>query len=287
VKTIQELKMANNHYKVKELCETFEINLSTYYDQIKEKPIAQEKEKILTIIKNTAIETQHTYGKRRMKQQLKLAGINIGTYKTASMMKEANVVAIKPKKRHYYPNGGISDKKIDNVLDRQFKQPKMNTHWVGDITYIRNHQGWSYLASVFDLGSKEIVGWALSKHPDAKLAKQALSNAISRKKPDTSKLLFHSDQGTQYTANMFAVYCENLKITRSMSRRGNCWDNAVMERFFRNLKTERLNNLSFINHQAVIAEVESYIYFYNYNRLNSAIDYMTPNQKFNELQKAA
>ena len=279
--------MANNHFTVKELCNTFEINQSSYYDQIKEKPIAQEKEKILTIIKNTAIETRHTYGRRRMKQQLKLAGINIGTYKTASMMKEANVVAIKPKKRHYYPNGGISDKKIDNILDRQFKQPKTNTHWVGDITYIRSYQGWSYLASVLDLGSKEIVGWALSKHPNAELAKRALSNAISRKKPDLSELLFHSDQGTQYTANMFAVYCEDLKITRSMSRRGNCWDNAVMERFFRNLKTERLNNLSFINHQAVVAEVESYIYFYNYKRLNSAIDYMTPNQKFNKLQNVA
>ena len=279
--------MANNHYTVKELCETFEVNQSTYYDRVKEKPIAVEKEKILRVIKSTAIETRHTYGRRRMKQQLKLEGIDIGIYKTASMMKEANVVAIKPKKRHYYPNGGISDTKIDNVLDRQFNQSKTNTHWVGDITYIRNHQGWSYLASVLDLGSKEIVGWALSKHPDAQLAKQALSNAINRKKPDTSQLLFHSDQGTQYTANMFAVYCENLKITRSMSRRGNCWDNAVMERLFRNLKTERLNHLSFINHDAVIAEAESYIYFYNYKRLNSAIDYMTPNQKFNKLQKAA
>jgi len=287
VQTIHELKVANNQYTVKELCETFEVNPSTYYDRVKEKPIAKEKEKILQVIKSTAIQTRHTYGRRRMNQQLKLAGIDIGIYKTVSMMKEANVVAIKPKKRHYYPNGGISDKKIDNVLDRQFNQPQTNTHWVGDITYIRNHQGWSYLASVLDLCSKEIVGWALSKHPDAQLAKRALSNAISRKDPDTSQLLFHSDQGTQYTANMFAVYCKNLKITRSMSRRGNCWDNAVKERFFRNLKTERLNPLSFINHNAVIAEVESYIYFYNYKRLNSAIGYMTPNQKFNDLQKVA
>jgi len=143
------------------------------------------------------------------------------------------------------------------------------------------------LAAVFDLGAKEVVGWALSKHPTAELAKQALANAVSRKRPETSKLLFHSDQGSQYSANMFAEYCEQLKITRSMSRRGNCWDNAVMERFFRNLKTERLNGLSFMNHQSVIAEVESYIYFYNYKRLNSAIDYMTPNQKFMQLKNVA
>jgi len=282
---IKELKMANSDYTIKEMCDVFELNQSTYFDHIKQKPLAGEKKKIISILKQTAIETKYTYGKRRMQQQLKLVGINIGIHKTASMMKQAKIVAIRPKKKHYYPNGGISDIKIENVLNRQFKQSKPNTHWVGDITYIRNHQGWSYLASVLDLGTKEIVGWALSKSPDATLAKAALSKAISRKQPDTNKLLFHSDQGTQYTANMFAVYCDSLKITRSMSRRGNCWDNAVMERFFRNLKTERLNHLRFINHEAVIAEVESYIYFYNYKRLNSAIDYLTPNQKYNELSK--
>ena len=277
--------MANNDYTTKELCDVFEINQSTYFDRAKEKPLAVENNKIVTIIKQTATETQHTYGKRRMQKELNNQGINIGIHKTASLMKKTKIVAIKPKKKHYYPNGGVCDIKIENVLDRQFNQAKANTHWVGDITYIRNHQGWSYLASVLDLGTKEIVGWALSKKPDAELAKAALNNAIKRKKPNTSKLLFHSDQGTQYTAKMFAVYCEGLKITRSMSRRGNCWDNAVMERFFRNLKTERLNRLRFINYQAVVAEVESYIYFYNYKRLNSAIDYMTPNQKYNKILK--
>ena len=279
--------MAHSRFTTKELCGVFELTLSTFYDQVKEKPVSWEENNILTIIKQTAIDTKNTYGKRRMKKQLKLEGVTIGIHRTSTLMKQANVVAIRPRKKHYYPNGGVSDIKIKNVLNRQFDQPKANTHWVGDITYIRNHQGWSYLACVFDLGTKEIVGWSLSKHPDAELAKQALTNAISRKKPNTSQLLFHSDQGTQYTANLFAKYCESLKIKRSMSRRGNCWDNAVMERFFRNLKTERLNWLSFINHKAVITEVESYIYFYNYKRLNSAIDYMTPNQKYNALQKAA
>ena len=277
--------MANSNYTIKEMCDVFELNQSTYFDRAKEKPLAGEKKKIISILRKTSIETNNTYGKRRMQKQLGLKGITIGIHKTASLMKKAKIIAIKPKKKHYYPNGGVCDIKIDNVLDRQFNQAKANTHWVGDITYIRNHQGWSYLASVLDLGTKEIVGWALSKSPDAELAKAALNNAIKRKKPNASKLLFHSDQGTQYTANKFAVYCQDLKITRSMSRRGNCWDNAVMERFFRNLKTERINRLRFINHQAVIAEVESYIYFYNYKRLNSAIDYMTPNQKFNDLRK--
>ena len=138
----------------------------------------------------------------------------------------------------------------------------VNTHWVGDITYVRTHQGWSYLACVLDLGSKEIVGWAMSKHPNAALAKEALRHAVRRQQPDTSKLLFHSDQGVQYSANLFVDYLNKLNITQSMSRRGNCWDNSVMERFFRSLKTERLNLLSFINHKAAVTTVESYLYFY-------------------------
>jgi len=283
---IQELKMANPEYTISELCIVFVLSSSTYYDQVSEKSYTDKNKKIIESIKEIAIETKSTYGRRRMQKQLENQEITIGIYKTATLMKAANVTAIKPTKKHYYPNGGLSDTKVDNTLDRQFNQPKANTHWVADITYIWGHQGWSYLACVLDLGTKEIVGWSLSKHPNAKLVIAALTNGIKRKNPKLSKLLHHTDQGTQYTANTFAKCCDDLNITRSMSRRGNCWDNAVMERFFRSLKTERLNHLRFVNHEAVIAEVESYIYFYNYKRLHSAIDYMTPNQKFNALQKA-
>ena len=99
--------------------------------------------------------------------------------------------------------------------------------------------------------------------------------------------MFHSDQGVQYSAFEFRNLLVKLNITPSMSRRGNCWDNAVMERFFRSLKTERLNTVSFINHQSVINEVENYIQFYNYKRRHSGIEYMTPHQKLNELKKVA
>ena len=99
--------------------------------------------------------------------------------------------------------------------------------------------------------------------------------------------MYHSDQGVQYSAKEFRSRLQELNITQSMSRQGNCWDNAVMERFFRSLKTERLNQLSFINHQSVVSEVENYIRFYNYKRRHSAIDYMTPHQKSYELKKAA
>ncbi len=211
-------------------------------------------------------------------------------------MKMANIKVIKPKKRHYYPNTGKLHKRADNLLNREFNQTNSNTHWLGDITYIKTYQSWSYLACVLDLASRQVIGWALSKQPNAQLAQDAMDNAINRYQPNTDNLMFHSDQGTQYSSKAFIDYCSKNSITQSMSRKGNCWDNtpqggtkqsAVMERFFRSLKAERLNHQSFANHFEVVQNVESYIYFYNYKRIHSAIGYMTPAQKMAELEKVA
>jgi len=176
-----------------------------------------------------------------LQRQLNSEGHQIGIHRTTTLMNKANIKAIRPKKRHYYPNTGKLHKRADNLLDREFNQTNSNTHWVGDITYIKTYQGWSYLASVLDLASRQVVGWALSKQPNSQLAQDAMDNAINRYKPNTDNLMFHSDQGTQYSSKAFIDYCSNNNITQSMSRKGNCWDNAVMERFFRSLKTERLN----------------------------------------------
>ena len=283
---ITKMNKACKQYKTKELCQLLKLPRSSYYYQIKDSLVDDNTSTMIKFIKQTAIEVGHTYGKRRMRVSLNNQGYNIGLCQTATLMKKANIIAICPRKRHYYPNAGTIHKKADNLLNREFEQQSINTHWVGDITYIKTYQGWSYLASVLDLGSKQLVGWALSKHPNAQLAKDALSNAVARHQPNTSTLMFHSDQGVQYCANAFAQYCKSKSITQSMSRRGNCWDNAVMERFFRSLKTEKLNYQSFINHREVVQNVESYIYFYNYKRIHSAIRYLTPAEKMAELKKA-
>jgi len=281
------LKKANPEYNVTELCELFNVNSSSYYYQAKEKVINPDRKLILAAIRGIALETGHTYGRRRINVELLSKGFSLGIHKTASLMSQANVVAITPKKRHYYPNSGEECRFAPNLLKRRFNPETINSHWVGDITYLKTHQGWSYLACVLDLGTREIVGWALSKSPDAQLAKDALNQALRKHQPDSSQLLFHSDQGVQYSANLFVEHLNKLKITQSMSRRGNCWDNAVMERFFRSLKSEKLNHLSFINHQSVVDCVEKYILFYNYKRLHSANGYMTPALKAKELRKVA
>ena len=284
---ITKMSKANKHYNIKELCKLFDISRSSYYYQVKDKVVDNNTTKIISSIKRIAIESRHTYGKRRMQIMLNKQGFKIGTYKTATLMKQAGVIAIRPRKKHKYCDNESSYKYSYNILQRSFTQTMINTHWVGDITYIKTSQGFSYLASVLDLSSKQIVGWSLSKNPNAELSKNALSNAIARHNPNTAKLMFHSDQGVQYSAKKFTSYCDKLSVTTSMSRRGNCWDNAVMERFFRSLKTEKINYEDFNNHNEVVKSVESYIYFYNYKRIHSAIGYLTPVEKMAELKKVA
>ena len=282
-----KMKKANSNYTVIELCSLFQLSESTYYAQARQQPINHEALAMIVAIRSIAIETDNVYGRRRMHVALLQKGFKLGIHKTASLMAKAQIVAITPKPKHYYANAGKVHPKATNILARQFNPKTINTHWVGDITYIHTYQGWSYLASVLDLATREVVGWAISKTPNAELAKAALNHAILRQLPDTTKLLFHSDQGVQYSAKLFVDYLGKLKITQSMSRRGNCWDNSVMERFFRSLKSEKINHLSFLNHHAVVSCVESYIYFYNYKRLHSSLGYITPAQKVAELKEAA
>ena len=280
---IQQLIKAEPLTAIQRLCRLFELPVSSYYNT----PVIHPEE---VVIKEKMVEIFEasfgSYGKRRLAFDLKKESFEIGVFKTARLMKTLGLIAKRPKKPHYYTTGK-EQPETPNLLKRAFNPSDLNTRWVGDITYIRSHQGWSYLATVMDLANREIVGYALSKTPDAELAKKALTNAVAKHQPNTNGLMFHSDQGVQYNAKIFKETLHDHNIIQSMSRRGNCWDNAVQERFFRNLKTEYLNSLTFINHQSVVAAVERYIRFYNHKRLNSAIDYLTPTKKRQELLKVA
>lgn len=280
------MKKAETHLCTQRLCRLFGVALSSYYYNLAPEPVSEQQQALIDAMHNIHNATYGTYGRRRMQPALLKQGFTIGQFKITRLMKAQNLQAKTPKKPHYY-RAGVSHPKTPNLLKRQFNPNTLSTHWVGDITYIRQHQGWSYLATVMDLATKEIVGYALSQTPDAHLAKQALTRAISQFRPSTQALMFHSDQGVQYSAKTFTQTLDNHGITASMSRRGNCWDNAVQERFFRNLKTERLNDLTFINHQAVVKNVVEYIRFYNNKRLNSAIDYLTPAMKRRQMLDVA
>jgi transposase InsO family protein len=163
-----------------------------------------------------------------------------------------------------------------NVLARQFEPDAPNKAWVADITYIRTRSGWLYLAVVLDLFSRKVVGWSMAPSMPAELVCAALQLAIAQRQPSPG-LLVHSDRGSQYASASHRALLARHGLEASMSRKGNCWDNAVMERFFLNLKMERVWQRDYANHTEAIRDITDYIVgFYNSERLHSTLGYMPP-----------
>ncbi len=195
--------------------------------------------------------TGQCYGSRRLRKALAEQGIEMGRYRVRSLMKELRLKPIwKPKFVHTTDsNHHLSV--YENVLDRQFEQTEANRAWVSDITYIRTLSGWLYLAVVLDLYSRKIVGWAMAPNMPAERVCTALQIAIAQRQPPAG-LIVHSDRGSQYASHEYRDLPSHHGFQGSMSRKGNCWDNAVMERFFLNLKMERVWRRQYANHTEAI-----------------------------------
>jgi putative transposase len=221
--------------------------------------------------------SRYTYGSRRIMHQLRKDGVVIGRYRVRRLMRLAGVSVRRKRKykittrsNHRYP---VSP----NLLERNFRVDKPNLVWVSDITYIKTFEGWLYLAVVMDLYSRKIVGWSLAKNMAVEMVKNALIMALGRRKPEPS-LVHHSDRGTQYACTEYRRLLQDHGILSSMSRSGNCLDNAVAERFFRTLKTECLMNWRNMPAEEVKHDIVDYIeMFYNSERLHSSDDYLSPN----------
>lgn len=227
-------------------------------------------------LKEIAEKSKYSYGSRRISKSLKFHGFNIGRYRARTLMKEAHVEC---KQRRKYKVTTQSNHKLPlaaNRLNRQFKIDSPNCAWVTDITYLWTKEGWVYLAAVLDLFSRKVVGWAMAPYMTKKLTTNALEMAIGRRNPK-SGLMHHSDRGCQYTSHEYQGLLKKLGIVISMSRKGNCWDNAVMERFFGSLKSERTDNKIYQTRDQARADVVDYIeMFYNSERLHSTLGYMSP-----------
>ena len=163
----------------------------------------------------------------------------------------------------------------DNLINQNFNPENPNQVWVGDVTYLRTHEGWMYLAIVMDLYSRKIIGWAMSKRMTVDLVERAMQMAITLRKPDAG-LIFHSDRGSQYTSKRFGRLLKKHHIQASMSGVGACWDNAVVERFFGSLKNEWLLKVYHLTRQTMKQDVEQYIRYYNHERLHTANDDLSP-----------
>jgi putative transposase len=216
------------------------------------------------------------YGSPRVTAELRREGMQVGHNRVARIMEENGLGA--QAKRRFRCTTKASERRpvAENLLGRNFRVSRTNTVWIGDITYIPTAEGWLYLAVVLDLSSRRVVGWSMSSRLTTDLVLRAFWMAVLTRKPARG-LMFHSDRGSQYTSRAFVRAVQSQGMIQSMSRRGNCWDNAPCEAFFASLKTELMDGKAFSTREAAQAAIFEYMeVFYNRQRLHSSLGYMTP-----------
>lgn len=262
-------------YPIRQLCQVMALPRSTYYAARRLRGRTRWQAAEVARVRQIHQETRHSYGSRRMAQELSSLGTPVGRYRARTLMRQAGVWS-HPQRRHRYRPAGPAAKTAPNRLARQFCPPAPNQVWAGDVTYLPTRRGWLYLAIVVDLYARRIVGAACSAKVDTALVMQALEQAWRARRPQPG-LLFHSDQGSTYTSTAFVTTLERLGIEQSMSRRGNCWDNAVVERVFRSLKHEWIGDRVYRDHAEAERDVLQYLWsFYNQRRWHAAIGHRPP-----------
>ena len=266
-------------FTIEMMCKVFKVMKSSYYEWLRSGPSArwQENEKLLTEIMDIFEASHGTYGSPRITKELRVKGWTVSLNRVAKMMRAAGIRARKPKRfvvttdsKHNYPV-------VPNVLDRKFRATKPGQIWISDITYIRTKNGWLYLTVIIDLYDRKVIGWSMSNGLSAKETIIPAWLMATWKRPVMQELIFHSDRGIQYACKEFAEILQaNNLITRSMSRKGNCWDNAVAESFFKTIKVEWIYSQNFTNQkQAQLSIFEWIESWYNRKRRHSALGYKT------------
>ena len=217
------------------------------------------------------------YGSRRLRTAVAARGLEIGLYRLRRLMRKNGLRSVWKRKFVHTTDSRHALPIAPNVLNRQFNPAAPNQAWLADITYIRTRSGWLYLAVVLDLFARKVVGWAMAPDMQAKLVCRALQLAIVQRQP-AAGLIVHSDRGSQYASAAHQKLLSNHGLVGSMSRKGNCWDNAEMERFFLNLKMERVWQNDYANHGEAMNDIAHYIVsFYNSHRLHSKLGNLPPN----------
>jgi putative transposase len=257
-----------------------QVNRSGYYRYVKQKGVTKRSDifatKLVVEMKVLHKKSRRSYGSRQMSQKLKSMGYLAGRFLIRRLMKE-HKLECKQRRRYKVTTSSVHSKPIaDNKLDRNFAVSEPNKVWVADITYLWTLEGWIYIAAVLDLYSRRVVGWAIAEHMRTELIADALKMAVCRRDP-VAGLMHHSDRGSQYAGSDYQALLQQWGIEVSMSRKGNCWDNAVMERFFGSLKSERTDGERYLTRKQAKDDVVDYIeMFYNPERLHSTLGYVSP-----------
>jgi len=269
------------------MCRHLGVSTSGFYASQKrpESTHAARKTGNSVLAREAHLKGRRAYGSPRVHRELRTAGRRVGRKRVARVMREANIAA-KHKRRFVRTTDSNHVNPIaPNVLQREFTTDAPNKVWVTDITYIPTRQGWLYLAVIVDLFSRRVVGWAMEATMETDLVLSALRMALAQRRWPRA-LRHHSDRGSQYASGEYRRVLELHGITASMSRKGNCWDNAVAESFFGSLKKEYVHDVTFRTREEARSGIFEWIeVFYNRQRLHSTLDYMTPDQ-FEREQRA-
>lgn len=265
-------------YPVTTLCRLLEVSRSGFYASCgrSESGRSREDRKLLEEIRAGHTASRRTYGSPRVHRDLRERGVAGGRHRVARLMREAGLFSKRRRRYRVTTDSNHSHPLADNVLARDFTADGPNRKWAADITYVWTRSGWLYLAAVIDLYSRRVVGWAMSTRMTRQLALDALLMALAhRGQPE--QLVHHSDQGSQYASRDYRRLLRSHGIECSMSRRGNCWDNAVVESFFATLKSELVHHADYQDPAEAKANIFEFIeVFYNRQRRHSTLGYVSP-----------
>jgi len=266
-------------------CRLLKVSRSGYYAARRRAIQSPKVCRVTTHLQAAFAASGRSYGSRRLRVALHNRGIDVGRHWIRKIMRIHGIRPVWKRKFIHTTDSRHALPIAPNVLDRHFDPATANLTWVADITYIRTRSGWLYLAAVMDLYSRKIVGWAMAPDMPAELVCSALQMAVTQRHPPVG-LIVHSDRGSQYASDIHRALLHRHGLRASMSRKGNCWDNAVMERFFLNLKMERVWQRDYANRAEALRDINDYIVgFYNNVRLHSTLGYLPPNAF--ELKSAA
>lgn len=273
-------------FRVRPMCQILKVHHSGFYAWLKEPLSRKAKDdlRLTGLLKQAWLESGCVYGYRKLHDDLRCLGEICGLNKIARLTRLADIKAQVGYKRKVGFYGGKPAVVAPNHLGQVFDVAMPDQAWVTDITYIRTHEGWLYLAVIIDLYSRRVIGWSMQSRMQMDLVLSALLMAVWRRKP-TSKVIIHSDQGSQFTSYEWQRFLKANNLEPSMSRRGNCYDNAVAESFFQLLKRERIRRKTYATHKDARQDVFNYIeLFYNPKRKHGSNGMLSPIE-FEQQQK--
>ena len=266
-------------WPVTTLCRVLEVSRSGFYAWRSRGP-SETQTRRATLTEQVArihAEAKARYGSPRMHAELVGRGHDCCVNTVARVMRQAGIAAKTRRKFRQTTDSNHPHPVAENVLDRQFDPAEPNASWVADVTYVPTREGWLYLAVVVDLFSRLVVGWSMAATMTSRLVVDALEMAVARRPEGSSGLVAHSDRGSQYASEHYRRRLKQERITCSMSRRGNCWDNAPMESFFASLKKELVHDEDYATRDEATASIFEYIeVFYNRVRRHSTLGYVAP-----------